>query len=119
MDRVDGPLQIVRDTIKWSMPVVDVSAEADARRAAEAGCKADLARPVWQMTRDAVRLRIVQSFKRRYFWYARYHHIVMDPFGMCLVARRVAEIYTQLLPEAPRPTIRLVLSDTSRRGSRI
>ena len=32
----------------------------------------------------------------RFFWYARYHHIVLDAFGMWLVARRVAEVYTAL-----------------------
>ncbi len=37
-----------------------------------------------------------KSSSERYFWYARYHHIVMDAFGMCLVARRVAEVYTEL-----------------------
>jgi len=32
----------------------------------------------------------------RFFWYARYHHIVMDAFGMWLIARHVADVYTQL-----------------------
>src|SRR5262249_15971854 len=32
----------------------------------------------------------------RFYWYGRYHHIVMDAFGMWLVARRVANVYTQL-----------------------
>ena len=32
----------------------------------------------------------------RFFWYARYHHLVMDGLGMALVARRVADVYTKL-----------------------
>src|SRR5262249_41719945 len=32
----------------------------------------------------------------RFFWYARYHHIVMDGYGMYLMARRLAEVYTEL-----------------------
>ena len=35
-DHADGPRQIIGDVQAWSMPVIDVSAEPDARAAAEA-----------------------------------------------------------------------------------
>src|SRR5262249_13412949 len=37
----------------------------------------------------------------RFFWYARYHHIVMDAYGMALVARHVAAAYTALRNSQP------------------
>jgi hypothetical protein len=40
------PKQIVEPVVDWSLPVIDVSAEADPRAAAEAWMKLDLARPV-------------------------------------------------------------------------
>src|SRR6266852_2676434 len=46
VERAEGPRQIVGDPPAWSMPVIDVSAEADARAAAESWMKADLARPL-------------------------------------------------------------------------
>ena len=58
-------------------------------------------RPIWRSrsNRPAARcsdLRCSRPRADRFFWYARYHHIVMDGYGMWLVARRVAEIYSEL-----------------------
>ena len=123
IDRADGPRQVVRDTTEWSIPVVDVSAEADARRAAEAWMQSDLARPVWQMGVALFGFALFKVSSERYFWYARYHHIVMDAFGMSLVARRVAEVYTQLAggcaaPDGPfGPFTTLLEEESAYRGS--
>ncbi|GAA4004182.1 thioester reductase domain-containing protein [Allokutzneria multivorans] len=39
-----------------------------------------------------------------FLWYHRVHHIVLDGFGVALVARRVAEVYTALAEgEKPKP----------------
>ena len=46
IDQEDGPRQIVRTPAAWSMPVIDVSAEPDARAAAEAWMRDDLAQPI-------------------------------------------------------------------------
>ena len=29
-----------------------------------------------------------------FFWYSRYHHLVLDGVGLALVAQRVADVYT-------------------------
>ncbi|MFE0739489.1 condensation domain-containing protein, partial [Streptomyces sp. NPDC058855] len=36
-----------------------------------------------------------------FLWYHRVHHIALDGFGLSLVARRVAEVYTALMEDAP------------------
>ncbi|MGA8614681.1 MAG: amino acid adenylation domain-containing protein, partial [Xanthobacteraceae bacterium] len=96
VEDADGPRQVIRDTTEWSLPIIDMSAEADAQGSAESWMKSDLARPVWQTREALFGFALFKASSERYFWYAHYHHIVMDAFGMCLVARRVAEVYTQL-----------------------
>ncbi len=123
IDRADGPRQVDRDTTEWSIPLVDVSAEADARRAADYWMQSDLARPVWQTGAALFGFALFKVSSERYFWYARYHHIAMDPFGMSLVARRVADVYTQLAggsaaPDGPfGPFTALLDEESAYRGS--
>ena len=89
------PRQIVGAPAAWPLPVIDVSGESDARAAAEAWMKADLARPIDPLAGPLFGFALFKASATRFFWYARYHHIVLDGFGMWLVARRVAEIYTE------------------------
>ena len=79
------------------MPLVDVSAETDARAAAESWMQADLARPIDPTRGPLFGYALFKASADRFFWYARYHHIVMDCFGMSLVAQRLAEVYTGLV----------------------
>src|SRR5215510_12544205 len=78
------------------MPTIDVSAEPDARAAAESWMQADLAQPIEPTRGPLFGFALFKAEDDRFYWYARYHHIVMDAFGMWLVARRVANVYTQL-----------------------
>ena len=90
-----GPGQILDPSPSWSMPIFDVSAKVDARAAAESWMKADLALPVDPTRGPLFGFALFKASEHRFFWYARYHHLVMDGCGMWLVARRLAEVYTQ------------------------
>ncbi len=90
------PKQLIGPPPAWSMPTIDVSAEADPRAAAEAWMRADLARPIEPTRGPLFGYALFKAAADQFFWYARYHHIVMDGFGMWLMARRLAEVYTQL-----------------------
>ena len=90
------PRQWIGEPPAFPLPIVDVSAETDPRAAAEAWMKADLARPVDPTVEPLFGFAIFKAAGERFFWYARYHHVVMDGYGMWLVARRVAEIYSKL-----------------------
>ncbi len=92
----DGPLQVIRAASSWTMPFMDVSEEADPRAVAESWMQADLARPVEPTRSPLFGYALFKASANRFFWYARYHHIIMDAFGMWLIARRVANIYTEL-----------------------
>ena len=82
-------------------PLIDIGAEPDPRAAAEAWMKTDLARVIEPEHGPLFGYALFQASETRFFWYARYHHIVMDSFGMWLVARHVADVYTQLCSGAP------------------
>ena len=96
IERAGDPWQLIGPPPSWSMPIIDVSAEADARAAAESWMQVDLARPIDPTRAPLFGYALFKASDTRFFWYARYHHIVMDAFGMWLIARRVANVYTQL-----------------------
>ena len=95
-EQAGEPQQIVTAGCGWSLPIIDLGAESDPRAAAEAWMKAELAQSIEPMRGPLFAFALFKASPTRLFWYARYHHLVMDGFGMWLVARRVADIYTQL-----------------------
>ena len=58
--------------------------------------RADLARPIDPTSEPLFGFALFKVSADRFFWYARYHHIVMDGLSMALVARRLADVYTKL-----------------------
>ncbi len=58
--------------------------------------RSDLAKPVDLLCGPFLTQALFKAAPDRFFWYSRYHHIVMDGFSFALVARRVAEVYTTL-----------------------
>ncbi|NUT90409.1 MAG: AMP-binding protein, partial [Saccharothrix sp.] len=82
----------------WSVDVVEVAGEAEAL----AWMHADLATPV-DLEHDVVfRHAVFRLGPEHFLWYQRVHHIALDGYGLSLVARRVAEVYTALV-EAREP----------------
>ncbi|WP_378733446.1 amino acid adenylation domain-containing protein [Nocardia brasiliensis] len=89
----DGPCQVAQSP-DWAVQVVDVSAEPDPLRAALELMERDVAQPV-ELTGDVLFAHIVFRLgTHRTLWYHRVHHILLDGYGMALIARRVAELYT-------------------------
>ena len=95
-ERVEGPCQVIGGLPEWAMPLIDVTAEADPRAVAESWMKADMARPIEPTRGPLFGYALFKAAADRFYWYHRYHHIIMDGFSRWLVARRVADIYTQL-----------------------
>src|SRR5713101_5521619 len=96
VDSGDGPRQIIGAAPNWSMSFIDVSAAVVPQVAAERWMKADLAKPIDLTCDPLFTYALFKAASDRFFWYSRYHHIVMDGFGFALVARRVADVYTAL-----------------------
>ena len=86
--------------------VVDVSEESDPEAAALAFMRTDLAGDL-PLDGDALLYRHAlirlgeTSNGERWFWYQRYHHLMVDGFSFAAIARRIAEIYTALRRRKP------------------
>ncbi|MFF0532461.1 non-ribosomal peptide synthase/polyketide synthase [Nocardia amikacinitolerans] len=101
------PYQCVDPELSIEVPLIDFRSHADPIAAATEWMRADACAPV-----DLVRDRlfagaVLRVADRRYFWYLRAHHIVLDGYGALTNTMRVAERYTARVlgtePEAIRP----------------
>ncbi|SER89868.1 nonribosomal peptide synthetase DhbF [Lentzea xinjiangensis] len=99
-DTDDGPRQIVRPPGDWTVDVIDLRGEPDPRAAAVRVMRADLGRPV-DLIEDRLFAQMVFVAADRVFWYQRAHHVVLDAYGLMLVARRVSNVYTALAAGEP------------------
>src|SRR5690242_3214385 len=93
----DIPSQRIGPLPAWSMPFIDLSGKSDAHRLAEAWMLADLGQPMDLAQGRLFKFALFQASPDVFYWYARYHHLVMDGLSMWLIARRVADLYSSLL----------------------
>ncbi|MFJ5974622.1 amino acid adenylation domain-containing protein, partial [Streptomyces sp. NPDC093060] len=112
----DGPRQTVGPAPEWTLHVVDVSAAADPRQAAEEWMSRDLRRRV-DLTRSPLFTQaLFRAGEDRWFWYHAYHHILLDGVGASLLVRRAAHLYTALAGAtdpgpSPFASVRVLLDD--------
>jgi enterobactin synthetase component F len=95
-DTPEGPRQHVRAAVGLPLTVRDLRGTGDADRRAEAWMRTDLAEPVDLATGPLFGHALFRVGERRWLWYQRVHHIVMDGFGHSLLVRRTAEVYGAL-----------------------
>ncbi|MQA07681.1 MAG: amino acid adenylation domain-containing protein [Pseudonocardiaceae bacterium] len=86
------PRQVPVDPVV-DVPVVDLRAEPDPRAAADERMRADLRQAVDLERGPLLGLAVFRLGDDRVLWYIRCHHIVIDVYGLLLVARRVAHLY--------------------------
>jgi nonribosomal peptide synthetase MxcG len=96
-DDDDGPSQHLGQTSEWTPHVADLSGHADPLAVARAWMADDLARPVDLMADPVFGHALFQLAADRLVWYHRVHHIALDGYGLGLIARRVAEVYTAMI----------------------
>ncbi|WP_432153149.1 amino acid adenylation domain-containing protein [Streptomyces tricolor] len=109
LDDDGGPGQTVRPVAETSpLDVLDLSAGADPRAAAEEWMRADLSRPVDLTRGPLVRHVLVKESADSWLLYLRYHHVVMDGLGHTVHVRRIAAVYTALTAGAEPPAVRTV-----------
>ena len=100
VDEGTGPVQVLEPVTDWSkqpLHVVDCTTAAAPQQQAEAWMWADADEPVDVFEGPLYRFALIKVAEDRFFFYYRYHHLVMDAVGANLVAARVAEIYTRLV----------------------
>lgn len=94
-----------------TMPIVppewvDLGDSADAQAAADALMQIDLGAELRVSSgKPLYRHILMRLADDRWFWYQRYHHLVVDGFSFTAIARRIANIYSSLCrQEQPEPT---------------
>lgn len=97
----DGtPRQELAADRSWPFLLLDLSDADDAEAAAHQWMQEDLERPI-DLGGALLVGALIKISERRSFWYQRYHHIAIDGFGMSLLARRAAHLYTAHLEDLP------------------
>ncbi|MCI0383781.1 amino acid adenylation domain-containing protein [Streptomyces sp. CNQ085] len=100
-DETGRPWQVSVPGIEWEPHIADLTTAADPHQAALAWMAQDIARPL-DLARDPVfGHALLRTAPDEFLWYHRVHHIALDGFGLSLVARRVAQLYTALVEDAP------------------
>ncbi|MEV6396006.1 amino acid adenylation domain-containing protein [Streptomyces sp. NPDC051907] len=96
----DGPRQFALEIEPpghgFPLHAADLRDQGDPDAVAGAWMHDDLARPFDLAAGPLFRHALFQVGERRWLWYQRVHHIVLDGFGYSLVARRVAQVYSAL-----------------------
>ncbi|MFE7856058.1 amino acid adenylation domain-containing protein [Streptomyces sp. NPDC057403] len=85
----------------WTLTYLDLASEADPVGKAQHWMRAEMTRSFDLTTGPLFTWALLKISDRRYFWYQRCHHIVMDGYSCGLVAQRVAEVYTALTRSEP------------------
>ncbi|MFY1679259.1 amino acid adenylation domain-containing protein [Streptomyces sp. WMMC905] len=115
-DDAGRPWRIPTPTGDWRTHRADLTGEPDPRAAALAWMERDLARPVDLSRGPLFGHALLRTGPEEFLWYHRVHHIALDGFGLSLVARRVAEVYTALVagdapPKSGFGTVESVLAE--------
>ncbi|MFE2062510.1 amino acid adenylation domain-containing protein [Streptomyces sp. NPDC059467] len=95
------PRQVSVPGTQWDPHIADLTTAADPHRTALDWMAQDLNRPVDLEHGPVFGHALLRIAPDDFLWYHRVHHIALDGFGLSLVARRVAQVYTALVEDAP------------------
>lgn len=104
----DGvPLQWIDDSMHFPLPeCIDLRDETDAPAAALARMQQDLEQDLRIDSGSPTCCHILfRLSETRWYWYQRFHHLVVDGFSFTAITRRIAEIYTAFCAgNQPKPS---------------
>ncbi|WP_405763577.1 amino acid adenylation domain-containing protein [Streptomyces sp. NBC_00045] len=92
----EGVRQTLDPSLVPDVGYIDVSGRPDPEAAAREWMHADLRRRVDVLTDRLWSFALFRISDRRYFWYARFHHLLMDGYGGMLFQQRLGDIYMSL-----------------------
>ncbi|MFW6638560.1 amino acid adenylation domain-containing protein [Nocardiopsis algeriensis] len=91
-----GPVQYPDPSARRPLRVVDLSGAPDPRGAALEWMRQDVGRAPDPYTDDLCAFVLFRLGEQHHLWYVRAHHLVVDGYTFMLLARRTAEVYTDL-----------------------
>ncbi|MEU8381814.1 condensation domain-containing protein [Streptosporangium sp. NPDC048865] len=97
------PEQVISERSDWSLKVSDVSGAQDPVTVALDWMLAEALTPVDVSAGPSFASALFKVSGDLFFWYIRFHHIMVDGHGATTVMRRVAEVYTCLAEGRPVP----------------
>lgn len=80
----------------WPFTIVDMTTDPTPRASAERWLEDYVVHPIDPLAGPLFAFALLKVAADRWFWCARYHHIVNDGFGVAMIARRFAQIYTAM-----------------------
>ncbi|MFD9433469.1 amino acid adenylation domain-containing protein [Streptomyces sp. NPDC060002] len=101
VDEQGRPWETDAPPADWRLHTADLTAEPDPHTTALAWMDEDVARPVDLARGPVFGHALLRIGREEHLWFHRVHHIALDGFGLSLVARRVAEVYTALVAGEP------------------
>lgn len=119
----EGLCQYIDDAVEVPMPVIDVSGEPDPIAAAERWMRQDLARKYDIGKGPLFAWALFTLGAGRTAWYRAAHHIIVDSFGLSLIASHVADVYTALVtgrsrrPRPPGTLAQVIAADAAYQAS--
>jgi len=92
----DAPMAVLDARLRPQLEVIDLRAQPQARDAAMAAMRQDLATPVDLARGPLARQVLYRVHDGLALWYQRVHHVLIDSYGMSLIDNRVAQHYRQM-----------------------
>ncbi|MTK33856.1 amino acid adenylation domain-containing protein [Nocardia seriolae] len=119
----DLPWQLVDTTLDDRIDTVDLSGAPDPEAAAQAWMRAEYTAPL-DLSRDRLcKVAMLRLAPDRWYWYSRFHHILLDGVGALTMLQRTSEIYNttvsghEVPPGKAEPLQRIVEADAAYRDS--
>ncbi|MFI5836566.1 amino acid adenylation domain-containing protein [Micromonospora sp. NPDC051300] len=93
--------QVLDDDPDRELALLDVSEEPDPEAAAQAWMAADAAEPGAAPGAVLANWALIRVGADRYLYHQRFHHVLLDGFGIAQLTRRLSALYTAILAGTP------------------
>lgn len=93
----ETPVQSCDPQLRPVLQQYDLRALADPMQEAKTRMEADVAAPLDLRGAGLAATWLMRVGERRYLWYIRAHHIVLDGYGFTLIEQRCGQLYSQHL----------------------
>ncbi|WP_232852257.1 non-ribosomal peptide synthetase [Nocardia acididurans] len=117
------PWQVVDTTLDDTIHTIDLSGEPDPEAAAQTWMRAEYTAPL-DMTSDRLcQVAMLRVGPDRWYWYSRFHHILLDGVGALTMLQRTGELYNaayagrEIPPGKAEPLQKIVEADAAYRDS--